>query len=280
MKDFYVINSLGEKEPFSLKKVYVSCRNSGLDDYSARMIAWMVKKKVHPGITTFEISRMINEALRKEFPQSAIKFSLKSAIRRLGPAGFTFEKYVGEIFARNGYQVRLNQHLFGLCRCEYEIDFLAKKDDFIYVGECKYHNLPGERIDLRVALANHARFLDIAKGPFFKSEKLKSILVTNTKFTSEAMQYSKCVGVAMLGWKYPKKRGLEYLIERQNLYPITILPSFKGYLTEIFAQKRKMLVLDLLENPVEKLSRKLKVKEKEIAKLVKEAEILLGRYES
>ncbi|MDD2696954.1 MAG: hypothetical protein PHE52_02245 [Candidatus Pacebacteria bacterium] len=276
MKDLYVINSLGEREPFSLKKIYVSCRNSGLDDYSARRIVEEIKEEIYPGITTFEISRMIDGALRKEFPRSAIKFSLKGAIRRLGPAGFTFEKYVGEIFSRNGYQVRLNQHLFGFCNCQYEIDFLARKNDLIYVGECKYHNLPGERIDLRIALANHARFLDISKSPFFRSKKLKSILVTNTKFTSEAMKYSECVGVDMLGWKHPKKRGLEYLIEKQNLYPITILPSFKGYLTEIFAQKRKMLVLDLLESSAEKLSRKLGVKEKEIEKLVKEAEILLG----
>ena len=276
MGDFYVINSLGERELFSLKKIYISCRNSGLDDYSARRVVGKIKQEIYPGITTLEISKLINEALRKEFPQSAIKFSLKSAIRKLGPAGFTFEKYVGEIFSRNGYEVKLNQHLFGLCRCEYEIDFLAKKDDLIYVGECKYHNLPGERVDLRIALANHARFLDISRNPFFKSKKLKSILVTNTKFTSEAMRYSKCVGVAMLGWKYPKKKGLEYLIEKENLYPITILPSFKGYLTEVFAQKRKMIALDLLESPVTKLSQKLGVREKEIAKLVREAEILLG----
>lgn len=276
MKDLYVINALGEKEPFSLRKIYIATRNAGLDDNSALKIAKTIEGEVYPGIKTSEISKRIRKLLERNYQRSAIKFSLKKAIMELGPAGFTFEKYIGEIFARNGYKVKLNQHLFGLSRCQYEIDFLAKKENLVFVGECKYHNAPGERVDLKIALANYARFLDIAKSSSFKSNKLKSILVTNTKFTSEAVQYSEFVGVELLGWKYPKGRGLEYFIEKENLYPMTILPSFRGYLTEIFAEKKIMLVLDLLENPTENLAKKLQLRREKIEELVNEAKILLG----
>jgi hypothetical protein len=275
MRNLYVINSRGEREPFSAKKVYISCKNSGLEDESAREISAKIEREIYPGITTFEIAKRIRSLLKKESLRSAIKFSLKRAISQLGPAGFTFEKYVGEIFERNGYGVRLNQIIWGFCHCRYEIDFLAKKRDLVYVGECKYHNLPGERVDLKVALANYARFSDISRGSFLKGSKLYSYLVTNTKFTEEAIRYSECVGVKLLGWKYPKGGGLERLIEGKKLYPITILPSFRGNLTEIFAQKRIMLALDLLDVSPDKLSRKLGVKKEEIGKLIREAKILL-----
>lgn len=276
MENLYIINSLGEKEPFSLRKLYLSCRNSGLDDVAAMRVVGQIQKEIYPGIKTCEISEKIKRLLEGESPGSAMRFYLKKAMRELGPAGFTFEKYIGGIFNKNGYKVKLNQRVLGFCRCSYEIDFLAEKGNVVYIGECKYHNLAGERVDMKIALANYARFLDISKGSFFKSRRLKSILVTNTKFTSEAIKYSKCTGVDMLGWKYPKGRGLEHLIEKEKLYPVTILPSFKGYLKEIFAQKGKILVLDLLDSPVEKISEKLGVRKEEIRKLVEEAKILLG----
>ena len=59
--------------------------------------------------------------------------------------------------------------------------------------ECKYRNLRKGKVHSRDALANYARFLDIQKGSFFKNKKMKSILVTNTKFTTKVIKYSKCV---------------------------------------------------------------------------------------
>ncbi|MDD5144705.1 MAG: restriction endonuclease [Candidatus Pacebacteria bacterium] len=274
MEELYVINSLGEREIFSKRKIYTACRNAGLDDFSAQEIADKIEKEAYPGITTLKISQKISGFLRKESLRSAMKFSLKRAMAKLGPAGFLFEKYVGEILAKNGYKIKLNQQLIGFSKCVYEIDFLAEKDNLIYLGECKYHNKAGERVDLKIALANHARFLDIQKN-HPQSGKLRSILVTNTKFTSQAIRYSECAGVNVLGWKYPEGRGLEILIETKNLYPITILPSFKGYLADVFAEKGIMLASDLIGISSGKLSRNLGINEKEIKNLTNEARILL-----
>src|SRR4030042_7195837 len=230
-RPIYVTNSLGEKEPFSFKKVYRAARRVGAPRGLAKEIAENIKKEIYPGITTIEIFRRVKRRLNQILPEAAIRFNLKRGMRKLGPTGFPFEKYIGEIFEKNGFKVQINQNIPGIC-CVYEIDFLAKKEDVFYIGECKYRNLAGGRVNLDIALANYARFIDIKQGKFFtkvfKKVKIKSLLVTNNKFTSEAVKYSRCVGVELLGWNYPKSQGLEYLIEKQKLYPITVLPSLKS----------------------------------------------------
>lgn len=275
MKTLYVINSRGEREPFSFRKVYNSARRVGASKDLARKIAREIEKEVYAEIKTSEIFKKVKEKLHPVLPRAALKFNLKEGMRRLGPTGFPFEKYIGEIFTRRGFKVQLNQFIPGFCS-RYEIDFLAKKGKLIYVGECKYRNQSGGRIHLETALANYARFLDIKKGKFFKKFKVKSLLVTNTKFTSEVIKYSKCVGVELLGWKYPPKMGLEYLIESQQLYPITILPSLKSYLADVFVSQKIMLVKDLLMINVEKFINKTKIQRKHLQPLIKEAKILLG----
>lgn len=281
MKRAFVINARGEREPFSPRKIYRSCKRARASDDLAREVTRRIEKTFYPGMRTSVIEKEIKKFLRKSSLQSAMKFSLKQAMRKLGPAGFTFEKYIGEILIRNGFRVKLNQRPKGFCQTKYEIDFFAQKEGVLYIGECKFHHLPGERVDLKVALYNYARFLDIKESrPFssgvYKVYKKKPALVTNTKFTSEAIIYSECKGVELLGWKYPKGRGLEHLIEEQGLYPITILPSFRGYLKEIFVKARKVLVIDILEKPVWRIAKELNVREEELLRLRKEAELLMG----
>ena len=275
MTSSFVIKFNGEKEPFSAKKVYRSARRVGASKKLAEEISKKVKKKIYPGIKTSEIFRLVKSLLKQEAPAVALKFNLKEGIKKLGPTGFPFEKYIGEIFSRGGFEVKLNQHPFGSC-CRYEIDFLAKKNNLLYIGECKYRNLPGGKVHSDIALANYARFLDLKKGNFFSKElKTKSLLVTNRKFTSKAIKYSNCVGVELLGWSYPKKQGLEYLIDSQKLYPITILPSLNKYLTEIFVSKKIMLTKDLLMIDIDKFSKETKIVKNKLKVLKKEAEILL-----
>jgi hypothetical protein len=275
----YVINSQGEKEPFSFSKVLKSAKRAGASPQLAQKIAKEIEKKSYPGIPTLEIFREIKKLLRNEHPQSAIKFSLKEAMKKLGPTGFPFEKFIREIFLNNGFKVKINQYLLGRCGVSYEIDFLAQKGKIFYIGECKYHHLSGERVDLQVILANFARFLDIKNSSYFqklrKKFQIKPILVTKSKFTKESIKYAHCQNTELLGWRYPKNKGLEYLIEEEKLYPITILPSFRGYLKNIFAEKKILLVKDILNFTPEGLSKKLNISKNHLIPLIKEAEILL-----
>ena len=217
--------------------------------------------------------------LRSKWDDVILEPRLKEAIRRFGPSGFPFEKYVAGILKQLGFSVQINQYIKGQC-VRHEIDFLAKEQKYFLIGECKYHSLPGGRVDLKVGLIHYARFLDLKSGNSLskiKSEKLKirPIIVTNTKFTSKVIEYSECNGIDLLGWKYPAGRGLEYVIESERFYPITILPSLTNNLLEIFYQQRLMLAQDLLNINVVKFSRKTGISEKKISAIKKEAEILL-----
>ena len=264
----HVINLKGEKEPFSFQKVYQSARSAGASKEVALKIAKEIEKEVFDEISTSKIFDRIFEILLKEAPQSAIKFNLKKSLEKFGPTGFPFEKSVARIFEIEGFEVKTNQIIPGFC-VNYEIDFLAKKENFIYIAECKFRQEAGGRVDLKTALANYARLLDIQKGKFFDTKmEYKSILITNAKFTTEAIKYSECVGVELLGWKYPPGRGLERLIEKNNFYPITILPSVTAQIAKELISQGIVLVKDVLEKTFEKI----KVLNKD--RILKEAKIL------
>jgi len=271
-KKTYVINAKGEQEPFSLEKVRRSCIRSGADSRLANKIADEIQAQVYDGMKTADIYKMIKRQLRRH-PAASMRFSLKDAMRRLGPHGFSFERYIGDVLRNYGYKVETNRMIAGKCISDYEIDFTAEKNSSIKIGECKYHTFAGSRVDLQVALYNYARYLDIKANPRFKSSR--AILVTNTKFSSEAMAYSNCVGVELLGWRYPRDNGLEYMIEKNKLYPVTILPSFRPVYKDIFANNNLMVVSDLLEMPAAKLAGKLNIPVNEVEKLAREAALLL-----
>ena len=282
MASLYVINSRGEKELFSFQKVYQSAKQAGADKVLALKIAETIKREAYSGIRTSEIFKKVKRILRRETPRAALKFNLKNGMRKLGPTGFPFEKFIGEILKKLGFRVKINQFLPGGCIRSYEIDFLAQKDNLLYVGECKYRNLPGEKIHSKDALANYARFLDILKGSYFKSNRYKSItiktmLVTNAKFTERALDYSKCIGAEFLGWKCPKGKGLEYLIESQKFYPITILPSLNRFLSNYFVSEKIMLAQDVLKIDFQEYAKKFKIPIKYFHSLIKEARVLLEK---
>ena len=282
MNSVYVINSNGQRERFSFQKVYRSARNVGASKELAHQIAANIEKEVYPEIKTSEIFARVKKLLYKETPRAALKFNLKEGIKKLGPTGFPFEKFIGEIFKKLGLEIKINQHIPGFCLDDYEIDFVAQKDNLIYVGECKYRNSPGDIVHSRDALANYARFLDILKGPYFEKEKkqnykIKTMMVTNTKFTSQVVKYFSCMNIEFLGWKSPKNSGLEYLIEKYDLYPITILPSLRGYLENIFVSEKMMMAQDVAKIDPQEFSKKFNISSKQLLPLIEEAKLLLKK---
>ena len=280
MKQIFIINARGQKESFSAKKTFRSARRAGASSELAQSITDTIKREVYPGIKTSVIFKRIKQLLQKKSPVTALRFNIKEGMRKLGPTGFPFEKYIGEVLKSLGYKVSINQFLPGKCLNSYEIDFIAEKGNIVFVGECKYRNVFGERVHSSDALENRARFFDIMAGSYFKSvrfqsREVRSMMVTNTKLTNRAQKYSLCSGTEILGWNYPINKGLEYLIEKEKLYPITILPSLTSYLKDIFVAKKIMLVQDVLKQDLEFLAQKLNVPSKNLSSLVREAEVLM-----
>lgn len=270
-----VINLRGQKEPFSAKKVKESAQRAGATTETAEKIADTIKKEVTDGMHTSAIYDRIKEMLSEKEPQSAIKFSLKSAMRKLGPTGFPFEKFTANILEKAGYNVQINQFLSGACIDKYETDFLAQKGQKKYIGECKYHTDRGEKVDLQDALYNFARFQDIIDGENPYKQSSQSFFVTNAKFSSMAIKYSRCKNVKLLGWRYPQGEGLETIVEKYDFYPITILPSVDGKSKKAFDQAKLMLAKDLLKEDGKTLEQQLQIPQNKLTELIEEAKVLL-----
>jgi hypothetical protein len=110
----------------------------------------------------------------------------------------------------------------------HEIDVVAEKSDERILVEAKFHNSSEIKSDVKVALYVAARFLDIEKRikEHEQGERFTHTwLITNTSFTSQAVQYGTCAGLALTGWNYPKGRTLQDLVQETQMHPITSMTT-------------------------------------------------------
>jgi hypothetical protein len=73
-------------------------------------------------------------------------------------------------------------------------------------------------------------------------------LITNTKFTKNAITYGKCNGLNIVGWNYPSRGNLKDLIEGANLLPITILINLTNHEKRELFNRGIVLCKSLQEN--------------------------------
>lgn len=193
-----IVKASGEKALFDATKLYRSLKRVGTDEFLIKEIVDQVTHSLTEGMSTHQIYRAAFRLLRKKSKTIAAKYHLKHAIMQLGLSGFPFEKFVAEIMRHQGFQVQNDQIIEGYC-VNHEVDVVAKrKDEKIFV-ECKYHNRLGLKCDVKISLYFKARFNDIEQA-YKKNaqETLKGWLVTNTRFTKDAIQYGRCAGLHLI----------------------------------------------------------------------------------
>jgi hypothetical protein len=223
---FIVAKSDGRSENFDPQKLLHSLLRSGASEEVAHAILNSVEhdyghSKKGGVVTTHEIYARAFHELRGRKRPAAARYSLKRAILDFGPSGFPFEAYVATLFEAEGYSTKLDQLVRGSC-VEHEVDIvLTKGDETIYV-EAKFHNSLGFKSDLKVSLYVQARIEDIVLAGHHSA---KGLLVTNTKFTDAAMEYSACKNLQLLSWDYPQGAALHDKIEAAKAYPVTALTS-------------------------------------------------------
>jgi uncharacterized protein YmfQ (DUF2313 family) len=229
-----IIKASGKTENFNPQKLIHSLIRSGASDEVAREIADKVKKQITPSSHTKHIYKLARKYLKKYNRATDMRYSIKKALYALGPSGYPFEKYFARILKAYGYSVEINQIMQGHC-VRHEVDVLAGKDNERFIIECKYHSNGGVPTDVKDALYIHSRYTDIKNAYESRSISYYGWLVTNTRCTSDAIQYAECVGLKIISWKYPKDESLETMIEKKRLYPITILSAMrKGYVETLF----------------------------------------------
>ncbi|MEK7565720.1 MAG: restriction endonuclease [Patescibacteria group bacterium] len=234
MADIFITKASGEKVPFNENKVLGSIKRAGISPELFDQVLSHVKSILYDGITTREIHDHIVEFLGPR----GLKYSLKKAIMELGPSGYPFEKFIAEILCHQGYETITGQIVKGRC-VSHEIDVIAQKDKEKIMIECKFHNLPGTRVDVKVALYVKGRFEDV------QGEFTQGWLITNTKFTTDAIDYAKCSGLKLIGWGYPETDNLQYWVENSNLYPVTILTTLSPNQKQQLLSQNIVLCKDL-----------------------------------
>lgn len=218
-----VIKHSGERADFSIEKLKSSLRKSGAEEALVNEISNNVRDELYQGISTKEIYNRAFALLKKEKKGYASKYKLKKAIYELGPTGFPFEKFIAALLFYSGYKVKTGQFLQGKCVL-HEVDVVARKNDQFIVVECKFHSDEGRNCNVKIPLYIHSRYRDILNNYNDKNEAEKPTegwVVTNTRFTEDALQYGKCAGLYLLSWDYPKDNGIRDRIDRLGLYPIT-----------------------------------------------------------
>ena len=240
-----VIKSDGRKQPFNESKILNSLKMAGTSSALAKKTTEKLNKITVDGTATDTIYKDALKDLRKYEPRSALKYSLKRAIMDMGPDGYTFEKYVARIFNSRGYETEHGRMVTGRC-VKHELDVIAKKDDRVYIIECKYHNDRGTKSNIKTALYVHSRYLDIREEFCDEGKDIMEVwLVTNTKVTADVKQYAGCVGMNVLAWKYPGAKNLQYYIENNLLYPISILPGLSGSHKDLLYDNDVITVKDI-----------------------------------
>lgn len=266
-----VVKRNGQKEVFNEEKFCNNLINIGLDKENSLKICQRIIRKIPQEIKSSNLFKLTLNELRKINIALATKYNLKQAFYRLGPAGYSFERYIGKILAHYGFETFINIWLEGKC-LSYEIDVLAIKNKEKYIIECKYHRTIGIKSDLKVVLYIFGRYIDISE----RYPELKPWLFTNTKITSEAINFAECRGLKVTAWKYPQNESLENLIETKFLYPITILTNGNSQIFKRLIETNIVLLQDFLFYPVEEISQRSGVNLEVVKKLKEEGEILLN----
>jgi len=238
-----IIKHSGDIVDFNPEKLRKSLMKSGADELAVEEILHKISKEIYEGISTKKIYKRAFALLKKEANSHAARYNLRSGLQLLGPAGFFFEKYIARLFIADGYQTTTNLILPGKC-VSHEIDVLIKKDNVLAMIECKFHSARENKSDVKVPLYVFSRFNDLKERKqivFAKNESIAQCwIVTNNRFTSDAIDFAKCSGMNLLSWDYPKDNNLKSKNDIDCLYPVTCLTTLS------LAEKDKLLILDII----------------------------------
>lgn len=265
----------GDISFFSPVKLLHSLLRAGASEQQASEVVTEIENQVYPGISTKKIFQRAFKLLRKSSKPTAGKYKLKEAIMELGPSGFPFERYFAAILKHQGYSVQTGIIMQGHC-VKHEVDVIAQKNDTHFMIECKFHHQGGQFCNVKIPLYIYSRFKDLEKTTTSNSNGIKKLhqgwVVTNTRFTTDAIQYGTCAGLRMIGWNYPDNNSLNRLIDESGLYPLTCLSTLNKNEKQILLNNDIVLCRQICERP--ELLNPAGITENRIALIMQEAKEL------
>lgn len=233
----------GHVVEFDGQKLHNSLLRAGAGETVADDIVDAVRKQIFDGMSTKKIYQLAFSMLKKVSGSHAARYNLRTAIQQLGPAGFFFEKFVARLYSQLGYSAVTNLSLSGRC-VTHEIDVVLEKDGVFTMVECKFHARRESISDVKVPMYILSRFNDLKdiEHPLFDGKHTfdKCLIVTNNRFSADALTFGRCNAIEMLSWDYPADTSLRNLIDRNRMYPVTCLTTLTA------AEKEKLMILGII----------------------------------
>lgn len=271
----FITKATGEKEAFDVKKLKDSMRRAGAEEEIIEQIAEDISSWIYDGISTQKIYGRAFMLLRKKKKYAASRYKLKKAIMELGPTGFPFEYFVGKILEIEGFETEVGQVLNGKC-VTHEVDVVATRDKNQYFVECKYGTSPGKIFGVQVPMYIRSRVNDIInkrqEEERYKDFSFHGWVVTNTRFSTDAVNFGACSGLNLLSWDYPAQNGLKDIIDRQKIFPITVLHNLTNPQKQQLLEKGVVICRQISENP--EVLEPFQLKIRKLNKLMKEIDDL------
>lgn len=276
----HIRKATGELVPFDEMRLRSALERSGAGEELIEEVTHAVMKELVEGMSTRTIYKKAFARLRSRSKRVAGRYKLKQAIMELGPTGFPFERFVGELLKHQGYKVQVGVIVQGHC-VSHEVDVVAEKDDRHYMVECKFHSDPARRCHVQVPLYVRSRFVDVERQwkerPGHDNKFHQGWVVTNTRFTSDAIAFGTCMGMELVSWDHPRHGSLRERVDASGLHPITCLSTLKRSEKERLLHDGVVLCTTLLDNAA--LLEAAGVKGNRAARILSEAKELTARIE-
>lgn len=268
----------GELVPFDKSSLMRSLSKSGASEQEVEKVFSGIESHLFNEITTRQLYQLAFNELKKLRKSYAARYSLKKALRDLGPEGYNFELWVTRLFEELGCKATHSKTLQGKA-VTHEIDVIALENGKLMLGECKFRNDVDAKIPVTTPMYFLSRFNDLKETEFeFFGHKLKPTkgwLITNAYLTLDAISFADYYGIQLISWNYPENSNIKTRVDSGGLYPITCLTTLNKLQKEVLLKEKIILVKDLISEK-EKAFSIIKLSPNQKKKLLEEARELLS----
>lgn len=267
----------GSTQLYDRGKVLKTCMRMGATREVADVVADKIEIQLFDGIKTTKILHMIFTLLNTYRPAVSHLVDLRKALSLLKPKP-DFEQFVRILLTEQGYDVVPNQIIRGKC-VEHEIDALAHKDGIRYLVEVKHHRNYHTRTDMDPFRISRAVFEDITEGFESRFNDVRvdgAMIVSNSKFSEQALQYAECRGIKALGWNTPPDNDFPAMIQERNLYPVTYIKEMSPKIRKRLLFKGILLLRDLVQSTAHDLAEKTGIPKDHLEPMIEKAHLILS----
>ncbi len=266
----------GELVDFNPNSLRHSLSRSGASDKEVNQVFEALKPKIYDGISTRELYEIAFDELKLTRNTYAARYSLKKALRDLGPEGFYFEKWVARMFQEDGYKAITGQTIQGHA-VTHEIDVVASKGNDLLAIECKFRNDVDAKISVTTPMYFLSRVQDISSKPYTFFNKTLQVtqgwLVTNAYLTADSKTFGEHYKMNLLAWDYPENRSIKVIVDSNFEYPITCLTTLSADDKARLLKAQCILVKDVIRDP--KFLQVIQADDNKKYKILKEAQELV-----